>query len=148
MGYRQLEELGAKGNPELVETLLGAPYKPNRFATDYNQEDVVAAIREKSPEPAEHAPSERYARLVYCGLSSRDIPKEYVQLTKQHLEHLGMPESAFSCNAELLQPRLDLHNGASQVGKVVNSSISGALGFFISSNQQELQRCRHSSRHA
>lgn len=135
--YRQLERLGVE-NPRLVELALGYPYTPNPKAADFDQDKVVAEISQSAEE---HAPSDRYAHLVYFGLLDRGVSLDYVHKMKQHLEHLGIPDKAFTCDANLFQPSLDL-DSASQEGNVVTSGVGAGISLLVPPMGRELRARR------
>lgn len=64
---------------------------------------------------AERAPSERYARLVLCGVEEQAIPKAYARQLREHLLHLGLPARSLDCG-QPLQPLLA--HGSKELGGV------------------------------
>merc|ERR1712048_1316782 len=49
----------------------------------------------------ERAPSERYAKLVLCGVEEQGLPKSYARALRKHLQHLGLSNSSLDCSSPL-----------------------------------------------
>jgi len=69
----------------------------------------------------EVAPSERYARLVVCGIEEQALPKSYAVALRHHLQQLGLRADSLDCSKPL-QPLV------SQQGNQVKHLSMGAAG--------------------